>query len=154
MVLKLPPVRDGEVYHTVSRPGQARPHLPFPSSCAALTPYGLCGVSRTGQAGTRCGLGRRQKGTAEGSCTGGSEEVVRGPFGGSSRKATCSAPLMVLTLELMGQVIPLNFHRFERLLIPARRRCSSFTMSIWYSPTPILTGAVLPQRTRASSRRV
>src|SRR6266568_1465553 len=28
--------------------------------------------------------------------------------------------------------------RFERLLIPARRRCSSFTMSIWHSPTPIL----------------
>jgi hypothetical protein len=28
--------------------------------------------------------------------------------------------------------------RFERLLIPARKRCSSFTMSIWHSPTPIL----------------
>src|SRR5258706_11977415 len=28
--------------------------------------------------------------------------------------------------------------RFERLLIPARRRCSSFAMSIWHSPTPIL----------------
>src|SRR6266567_5258726 len=27
--------------------------------------------------------------------------------------------------------------RFERLLIPARKRCSSFTMSIWHSPTPI-----------------
>jgi hypothetical protein len=28
--------------------------------------------------------------------------------------------------------------RFERLLIPARKRCSSFTISIWHSPTPIL----------------
>jgi len=62
------------------------------------------------------------------------EEIVRGPFGGSSWKGPPVPPhLMVLTLEFMGQVIPLNFHRFERLLIPAAIRCSSFTISTLFS---------------------
>src|SRR5260221_14759579 len=42
--------------------------------------------------------------------------------------------------------------RFERLLIPARRRCSSFTMSIWHSPPPILVRSRGPRRVAALLR--
>jgi hypothetical protein len=42
------------------------PSPPCPSACAVLTPYGLWELSRTGQAGTRCGLGRRLEGTTVG----------------------------------------------------------------------------------------
>ncbi|GHO48330.1 hypothetical protein KSX_64930 [Ktedonospora formicarum] len=82
MVLKLPPVRDGKVYHIVSRPRRRKGKEA--GGALVLTRYGTCEVTRTGQAGTRCGLGRRLEDTVEGVCTVGKEEIVRGPFGGSS----------------------------------------------------------------------
>ncbi len=37
-------------------------------------------------------------------------------------------------------------NRSSRLNTPARRRCSSYTMSIWFSPTPILARVRSPPR--------
>jgi hypothetical protein len=112
-------MRDGEVYHTVSKPGQAC-LIFLLILCAALTPYGYWEVSQIGQAGTRCGLDRP--------CIVGKEKVVRDHLAAPAARPPVPPHLMALTLEFMGQVIPLNFQRFERLLMPALLRCSSVAM--------------------------
>jgi hypothetical protein len=74
-----PPVRDWEAYHACQGQDKRAPASPS-ASCAALTWHGSCDVSRTGQAGTRCGRGRRQNRQQE-LAHGRREKIRRGPLG-------------------------------------------------------------------------